>query len=104
MEMMEFECFGGPMDGQRMPIPDEAEMACGVAVDKETGEPHFYVLSKRLNVDNIGETSVLEYFGSNPFRVIERLRAIASPLADQIESEICGNNDEGEDWSEDDDD
>lgn len=87
MEMLELECFGGPMDGQKMPIPDEADEACGVCVDKETGEPHFYATVTRWNMDGWG-CRVLEYLGSNPYVVIAKLRDRDSPLADEIEEEL----------------
>lgn len=88
MELLELECFGGPMDGHKMPIPDEAEEACGVCVDKETGEPHFYVTATRWNFDGLGESRVLEYLGSNPYVAIAKLRDRESPLADEIEENL----------------
>lgn len=94
MELLELECFGGPMDGHKMPIPDEADEACGVCVDKETGEPHFYVTATRWNLDGMGESRVLEYLGSDPQVAIAKLRDRESPLADEIEEDLRHNSEQ----------
>lgn len=103
MAVLQVECFGGPIDGQTMPMPDEAELACGVAVDKETGEPHFYVLAKKWSFEELGEKCVFEYFGNNPARLVSRLRNMNSPLADQIEAELYGLRDDEPEFENDDD-
>lgn len=87
MSMMELECFGGPLDGQKMPVPGEPETACGCAVDRQTGEPHFYMLSVRWTFEGLEERR-LTYCGNDAERVLSRLRDTNPDLAAQLEESL----------------
>lgn len=86
---VELECLGGPMDGQTVSVRrDELSDAVSVAVDKETGQAHFYALRREDGEVEIGERNIMVYLGSDMRRLLDYLRKHNSPIADRVAAQI----------------
>ncbi|NDD52385.1 hypothetical protein EBZ39_00645 [bacterium] len=97
MSNLHVECYGGPMDGKKLAVPrqmvygDPGDNACMIHLDH--GEPHFYVLSQRVDHDTLNTYEVLEYAGTDPMDTIPFIRQRSPELADQIEKELRDSGD-----------
>lgn len=94
MHTCEMECYGGPMDGKNMPVPQTLESeACLIHIDPD-GRPYFYVTRQSDG------RQFLDFAGSDPYDVVDKLREIGSPNADFIEAQLneiyAGQDEEGE--------
>lgn len=100
-----FECFGGPMDGKKLPVPDilpdgspgNSAVVVHIGPDEI---PHFYAMSTRVNHDVLETYEVLEYGGTSLRSVLGILRRIDPDLADSIAADLddvfFGDDDEDE--------
>jgi hypothetical protein len=97
-ESVTLECLGGPMDGQMVSFDrHEFQDAISMAIDTETGQPHFYVLQRSEGEEfEIGDYHRMLYLGSDIRRVIEYLRRHNSPLVDQLEAKLASATEQGE--------
>lgn len=102
-ELHKVECLGGPMDGKMMPIPlhfngGDLSNACVMHMGDD-GIPHFYILQTRVH-DDLRVDDVLEYAGTSPYDVVDKLRNTEPELADLLESQLNGLDDVNQDTDE----
>lgn len=111
MRTRDYECYGGPIDGQTMPVPTHMP-------DGEAGThafmmhvgpdhvPHFYMLTTRVNTETLDTYEVLQYVGTSPATALANFRELEPELVERIEHDIeqmlNGHFDMLEDFDDDD--
>lgn len=89
----DYECYGGPIDGQTMPVPIESPgggeglhaFMMHMGADHV---PHFYMLATRVDTDTLDTYEVLEYAGTDPSKALAHLRETEPELVEKIERDI----------------
>lgn len=86
---VELECLGGPMDGQTVSVSrDELSDAVSMAIDRETGQAHFYALRRQDGEVEISDRNIMIYLGQDVRQLVEYLRKYNSPIADRIAAQV----------------
>lgn len=93
MRTRDYECYGGPIDGQTMPVPIELpDGGEGLhAFMMHVGPdhvPHFYTLTTRVDTETLDTYEVLEYSGTDPRAALSCLREREPELVERIEHDL----------------
>lgn len=80
-KQIEVECFGGPADGMKIPVPDFMNSgpmrACMTHIDKDD-KPHFYTIMEKNGVQNF------VYAGDTPDGIVKLLEEVDPETAHAV--------------------
>jgi hypothetical protein len=86
MATTEIECFGGPLDGKRIPCAiDNDETGFMTTMNRKDNQPHYYVVRE----DEDGERT-LHYAGTTAEQAVARMREFDTDAADNMQQLFAG--------------
>jgi len=88
MYLGNYECFGGPLDGKTIPVPEQMPdgspgLHAFMTHIGPDGVPHFYAMSPQAD-----GTVVLEYGGTDPRGVVAIVRKTLPEMADKLAADL----------------